>query len=315
MRCLPPERKGDFMVADRIHGFHPKAVIWKEDDEQFFAVVGSSNQTEAAFESNYEANVFCSLSQADYLAAKKWVRQIEQDSVGISEDWLKKYKEAPLGGGRFLKGSKKNELSNAPVSAFPLPHPRNIGQLIRDRRAQLEAYKENQEGLIGLFRRCADGEITSPQFYEELPDYWGYEKGDRLTGKGFAISAKHSDFQALSLSFLKIIDAADEDRDDIVRKEIDRLHDLGVPTRKAFLSEMICLMFPDRYPVWNGPVREYLRHVGFTAPRGASEGVCFVDLTKKLRVSIHENRDHPAKNLAELDLVIWKWAELRSRRH
>jgi hypothetical protein len=101
----------------------------------------------------------------------------------------------------------------------------------------------------------------------------------------------------------------------IVRKEIDRLHDLGVPTRKAFLSEMICLMFPDRYPVWNGPVREYLRHVGFTAPRGASEGVCFVDLTKKLRVSIHENRDHPAKNLAELDLVIWKWAELRSRRH
>ena len=29
MRWLPPRRKGQFMVADGISGFHPKAVFWK----------------------------------------------------------------------------------------------------------------------------------------------------------------------------------------------------------------------------------------------------------------------------------------------
>ena len=72
---------------------------------------------------------------------------------------------------------------------------------------------------------------------------------------------------------------------------------------------MICLMFPDQYPVWDAPVREYLKYVGVEAPHGASEGVVFIDLTKRLRFSLRENKDHPAKNLAELDHVIWQWSE------
>ena len=37
-------------------------------------------------------------------------------------------------------------------------------------------------------------------------------------------TSKHSNFQEMSQCFAKIIDAADEDRDDVVREEIDRLH-------------------------------------------------------------------------------------------
>jgi hypothetical protein len=32
LRWLPPARKAQFMVADRIGGFHPKAVFWKEEE-------------------------------------------------------------------------------------------------------------------------------------------------------------------------------------------------------------------------------------------------------------------------------------------
>ena len=93
---LSSERKAQFMVADRIGGFHPKAVFWKEEKGSCFAIVGSSNLTQAAFGMNYEANVFLPLSETDYVKGKEWVKQIEKHSVVMSEDWLKKYKESPF---------------------------------------------------------------------------------------------------------------------------------------------------------------------------------------------------------------------------
>jgi len=68
---------------------------------------------------------------------------------------------------------------------------------------------------------------------------------------------------------------------------------------------MLCLRFPEQYPVLNKPVKDYLLHVEFKPPRGASEGVLYVDLARKLRSSLIANPSHPAKNLAELDTVIW----------
>jgi hypothetical protein len=71
---------------------------------------------------------------------------------------------------------------------------------------------------------------------------------------------------------VNILDAADEDRDDVVSSEIDHLADEKIPTRGAFLSEMLCLRFPEAYPVLNEPVWEYLKDVKYQAPRKASEG-------------------------------------------
>jgi hypothetical protein len=105
----------------------------------------------------------------------------------------------------------------------------------------------------------------------------------------------NSDFQDLSRSFVTIIDASDEDRDDVVVEESDKLCENDVPARKAFLSEMLCLRFPNDYPLLNKPVHQYLRDVQFKAPHGASEGVRFLDLAKKLRFSLLQNQDRPAK--------------------
>jgi HKD family nuclease len=303
MGWLPPERKSQFLVADRISGFHPKAVFWKESNGRSFAIVGSSNLTRAAFETNYEANISCSLTPKEYASAKRWIKRIEKQSLVVSEDWLKKYKEMPRRGPS--KPQNGDEPVTPPIVPFNLPNPRGAVEIITRRRRTLAAYKKNKVSLTNLFRRCAKGKITSPQFWDELPKYWSHDVGDRLTGPGFAIAAKHSDFRDLSRSFIKIINAGDEDRDDVVVEEIDRLSENRVPTRGAFLSEMLCLRFPDEYPVWNKPVKKYFRDVKLKAPRGASEGARFLDLAKKLRVSLLQNRHHPAKNLAELDAVIW----------
>ena len=305
MRWLPPKRKAQFMVADRIGGFHPKAVFWKEEEGKCFAIVGSSNLTQAAFGTNYEANVFFTLSGADYAKGKEWVKHIEKQSVVVSEDWLKKYKEALPAQQHRTKGSNKVAQDAAPVVELKLPRPPGMKERIEKRRNNLAVYKKKQADLIGLFRRCASKEISSKEFYKELPKYFSAKVGDRLQGRGWERQGKDSDFQALSQSFMRILDATDEDRDNVVESEIDWLSRKKVPTRGAFLSEMLCLRFPKEYPVLNQPVQDYLKAVKYKAPRGASEGARFFFLAQTLRSSLLQNPDHPAKDLAELDTVIW----------
>jgi HKD family nuclease len=306
MRWLPPKRKGQFMVADRIDGFHPKAVFWREPSGSCFAIVGSSNLTRAAFETNYEANIFSCISSAEFASAKRWVRSIEKQAVVISEDWLANYKETSVSLKAGRSKVRKPQESSASVITLKLPTPLGIKKQLEFRRTQLTAYRKHSAGLISLFRNCATREIDSRRFYEQLPDHWSYDLGDRLQGAGWERLGKDSDFEALSNSYLRILDSAQEDRDDTVAEEIDSLHEQGVGTRRAFLSEMLCLQFPSEFPVLNKPVKDYLAAVKFRAPRGASEGARYIDLAKKLRFALLQNPDHPAQNLAELDTVIWK---------
>jgi HKD family nuclease len=304
MRWLPSRLKAHFRVADQIGSFHPKAVFWKEVNGDAFAIVGSSNLTAAAFANNYEANIFCPLSPDDYRAAKDWVKRIVAQSVTVSQDWLDKYREAPLQG-RHGSQNHGGAQSGGVVVPITLPSPKGTQHIIADRRGLLAEYEQNRSGLMRLFQDCADGRITSPEFYDTLPQHWGGTVGGRLQGAGFEIKGKHSDFRALSNSFLKIVNAADDDRDDVAIEEIDRLAEEKIPTRSALLSEMLCLRFPQLFPVVNKPVKNYLRHIKFRPPSGASKGAIYLDLAQKLRVSLGQNRDYPAKSLAELDAIIW----------
>lgn len=120
MHWLPPKRKSQFMVADLISGFHPKAVFWKESNGDCFAIIGSSNLTRAAFETNYEANVFSKIENSEYDAARNWVRSIEKLSVPVSDDWLKCYKEAlPT---RRSAGKKSKQRHHLAIPLVPLSY-------------------------------------------------------------------------------------------------------------------------------------------------------------------------------------------------
>ena len=150
MRWLPPKRKSQFLVADLIDGFHPKAVFWREG-KVCHAIVGSSNLTKAAFESNYEANVYSVISAEEYGAAKKWVKELEKRSIVVSKDWLSIYKEAKRSSKMASKKKTSQEGLGKPLVALWLPNPRGRLQQVAERRAQLDAYSKKRKGLVELF--------------------------------------------------------------------------------------------------------------------------------------------------------------------
>jgi len=257
--------------------------------------------TESAFETNYEANILSQLSTTDYAISKKWVKSIEKLSLVVSEDWLKKDKEACRAQPN-RKALSKDKQNAAPVLELELPRPGGMEKQLASRKKILAAHGKVKQELVRLFRRCASKKINSDQFYE---NFQKYRRKIRLQGKRWEIRGKHSDFESLSRSFLKILDATAEDRDDVVSEEIEKLREKGVPTHKAFLSEMLCLRFPGDYPVLNEPVWKYLKRSSYRPPTRSSEGARYIHLAKTLRNSRLSNPSHPAKNLAELDAVIW----------
>lgn len=303
IRWIPKSKKHNFLVASGLDGFHPKAVFWKESDDSHHALVGSSNLTKAAFTSNHEANIYETLTAKEFERARKWIHLIEKSCEPADGEWLRRYIESNnRGKGPSSRKSSSDQLRDI----LKLPRTRGMSGLLEERRKQLRAYQKHQAGLMKLFKDCAAGRITSAEFYERLSSYWGYKAGDRFQGEGWQIAGKRSDFQALSKAFLAIVDAKDDERDDEVADQLDKLSKLKVPARGSFLTEMLCLRFPSEYPVKNKPSKEFLKAIEFKGPRGASEGVSYVDLACRLRLALRLNKDYPARDLAELDTIIWK---------
>lgn len=301
MKWLPSKRKAQFKVADNIDGFHPKAVFWKDNKCLYHAVIGSSNLTNAAFETNYEANIYSEIDEKEFKKAREWIEKIESDSVIVSKDWIDEYKEASNSHGKKAK-HKSQSIS---VINMRLPYPRGMEIQISNRQERLRAFNKTKNDIIEIFRDCAEGRLTNDRFYDKINDIWSYENGNRLQGNGWERKGKSANFQELSNSLISIINSDSKNRDDVVVDEIDKLSEDHNPARGAFLSEMLCLLYPKLYPVMNDPVEKYLRAIKFKKPYGASEGVKYIDLATKLRYSLKQDPNHPARNLAELDTVIW----------
>lgn len=88
-------------------------------------------------------------------------------------------------------------------------------------------------------------------------------------------------------------------------REINRLTALGIPTRGALFSEMLCQFFPKHYFVLNGPVRDWFASLDTVFPRGFSSGERYVNSARLLRAALKRADGYPAENLAELDCIIW----------
>ena len=272
-------------------------------------LVGSSNLSRAAFDGNVEANVVLPISERHFEMARAWIDWIEERSVPVSEDWLGQYIEAKRKPGRGTKGRGLADSNGAAIVTFKLPRPPRMDSLLRERRRSLAAYAKRRAGLMRMFQSVLEKKISNGQFFAELPRYWSWELGSRLQGRGWERQGKQADFQDLAASLVSIFRSSKQDRDDVVRFEIDRLNANGNSARKAFLSEMLCLRFPAEYPVLNNPVRTFLAKNRFKAPRGSSEGGSYIDLAKKLRLALLANPKYPAKSLAELDTLIWASSE------
>jgi hypothetical protein len=300
---LPKEMKSDFLAADKISGFHPKLVLWKTKTGDCHLILGSSNLTQAAFSTNYEANAFLKIPKDEYDEIKEWVYSIRLQCSPISEDWLEGYKEADKAG--QARGGKKPA-----VIALSLPSGEDINEAVKRRKAQQKAFMDIRDALIGLINKCAGEKVTNETFYTDMMALWGHHTS-RFQGRGFEILGKHSDWKDTCASLSAIIakgkSASVVALDNVVRKEIDRLASLENPNRGAGLSEMLCHFFPARYPILNKAVRVWLQHNKFRGPHKASEGALYIDLSMKLRDALASNKTNTARDLSELDHAIWQW--------
>jgi hypothetical protein len=302
MKWLPKNRLGEFFVADYIDGFHPKAMFWRDWNDDCFALVGSSNLSTAAFTKNHEANFYSKIDAKTFDEAKKWIDAIESESVIVSEDWLNKYNEA------LRQPPDRTGKGSSPVVNLVLPISKDrerLQQVLSNRRAQIREFAKSKSALVALMRNAARKKPPSPTdnatFYEELNKLWVFgEGGSRFQGAGWERQGKNSDFSEFSRSFLRVLDSEDSDRD-----QIDELAEKRVPTRGALFSEMLCQFFPKKYIVLDAPIKDWVKASKFAAPAHATEGVRYFDLALKLRRALSHAANHPAKNLAELDAVIW----------
>jgi len=307
LKWLPEGHKNDLLAADHLDGFHPKLVMWQNDSSQNHLLLGSSNLTQAAFSTNHEANALLTISDDQYNKIKDWVYRIRLGCSPISEDWLEQYKEA-------AKPPKSIGGKKSPVVSFELPSGSTIDKAILARKKQHIAFAEIANALSDLIEKCASGALTNTQFYEKMMALWGHH-ASRLQGKGFEIVGKHGNWQDVCKSISAILTISNSASvpalDNLVRKEIDRLAEAQNPNRGAWLSEMLCHYFPDRYPLLNGPVRVWLQYNKYRAPRKASEGAKYIDLALKLRQAVKQNTKNKAQNLLELDHAIWQWYALK----
>ncbi|MCB9005523.1 MAG: phospholipase D family protein [Ardenticatenaceae bacterium] len=299
LKWLPEEYKNDFLAADTFDGFHPKLVMWQDNNGQNKILLGSSNLTQAGFSTNHEVNALLTLSDDQYNEIKKWVYQIRLNCSPISEDWLKQYKEA--------KSPKHSNGRKKPVISFDLPSGYRINKAIEVRKEKYKTFTDKKDKFSGLIEKCASGTLTNPQFYEKMMELYSTF---RLQGRGFEIKGKHGNWQDVCKSLLAIITSGSSsilELDNLVKKKIDHLAKTQNPNRGAWLSEMLCLYFPNQYPLLNKPVKVWLQVNKYRAPHKASEGAKYIDLALKLRQALRQNTKNNAKNLLELDHAIWQW--------
>ena len=302
LKWLPEELRSNFMVADNISGFHPKALFWRDSNDRCHMLVGSSNMTEAAMSSNVEANVSQDITLKQFRQACQWVGELAENSVPVSGGWLDKYVEAKrlsLGGG---KGKKKpGEKVNTPVMPLALPDPTKGNKYIKERRKQIKEFERNKRPLLKVFRQCVHGKLQNDKVYDELVRLWkSFQSGP------WQITAKGSNWRAFSQAFVTICDATESERDGVVREQLDRLETQKVETRSAVFTELLCRYFPQKYPLLNRPIKNWAGRSGYKAPRGASEGSRYILLAKTLRAALAQKpKSYPAKDLTELDVFLW----------
>jgi HKD family nuclease len=310
LKWLGSDRRDCFYVAQNIAGFHPKAMFWEDSRGDCHLLAGSSNLTKAAFNTNHEANAYSTISQVDFERAQSWCEAIITNSVPVTPSWISAYSEAKLRGTgaqatkKHTRDPRFKDNKSSLASLLPRFAKAEADQLIKDRRKQLRAFVKIKPGLKKKIFECANKQIGNEMFYQYLKKTW--DKTSRFQGKGWERTGRKSNFSTLCAGLKSILVAADEDRNRVVVRTIDHLARNRIPTRGALLSELLCQFFPDRYPVLDGPVRWLAKSIKLQWPHGLSEGARYNFLTQTISAALKREPEYPAKNMAELDLLIWK---------
>lgn len=280
LRWVPKRVAFSFTAISAPSGnFHPKIVAWKSVNGKCHCIVGSSNLSKAAFYKNHEANVMLEISVADYERIVSWLDCIASDptSSPVDQDWIDNhYSEAKIP----KKSGSKSKAGVLNIAPDDLPHGSSCAGAVRRRRLKEASFQEIAKPLRSAISRCAAREITNSDFWDTFWNLWS-DHQSRIQGSGLQFSGKKANWSQACGALLTILDNAKSHSpfqlDRLVAKQIDDLRNKKNPMRGAWLSEMLCHYFPDRYLVRNKPVLIWLSKIRLRNRRGASEGPAAAD--------------------------------------
>jgi hypothetical protein len=311
LRWVPKRISFSFLaVQSRTGGFHPKVVAWKTRSGKCHCIIGSSNLSKAAFFDNCEANVMAEISSRDFARICAWLDSVSTNSSPISTDWIKHhYTEAKVGG----KGSgQKADNRVIQIKPSDLPRGSACARAVRRRRRQQAAFQEIARPIRTAAVRCSQGKISRSQFWQAFWNLWAHHKS-RFQGSGLQFAGKSAKWEEACSVLIGILEArktsSTSQLDQVVANGIDQLRKIGNPMRRAWLSEILCHYFPELYPISAKPVQKWLSHIKLRGRRGATEGQRYIELAQKLRLAVQNEHPAGARDLAELDGAIWRWAK------
>ena len=161
VKWLPKRFQENFQAVPVMsnRGFHPKIVAWKDFQNKFFCIIGSSNLTEAAFNTNYEANIKVSITKNEFIEIKNWLEGIilKNGCQIVDESWINEYKE---------KASNKagKEYKEERVINLLIPNNEKYKKSIEIRRKNEKTFVEIKKQLRAYMIACSQGIITNKEF-------------------------------------------------------------------------------------------------------------------------------------------------------
>jgi len=307
-KWLPQKLKGCIYAypAKADCTFHPKTMAWKSGDK-FYALIGSSNMTNAAIRSkNFEINCWSEIDERQYRTIVRWFEDRQRESTPIDHVWLEHYREADIKGGLPTRLADNQDF----VVDAKIENILDYQDSIELRRNQCRNFWIFRKRILTLLEQCSLSSITGEEFWKSFLEMWHFRQDDpeqfRFQGSGVERTCKNADWKQITTALKEVIEKSKlltiSQLDALVSRKIDSL--AGNPARKAWFSEMLCQFLPDRYPVLNKPVREWIKARGWIFERGLSEGEWYIELSKRMRNAVFQNAPY-VQNIAELDHVIW----------
>lgn len=274
------------------NGFHPKALIWKIG-RKYFALIGSSNLSIAAWSSNIELNVVVVLSETEYKFLTTWFQDVvigESDLLDLN--WIKYYNEC----------KRKPKADSKPITDID----RRIKELGKVDstfpKRQYKVYQEKRSQFIQIVNSCANGEISGQVFYDKM---WMLLADSWYGSPGWCRTCKKENWKQACKGLANIFSANDSERDRVVKETIDALEKSNNPIRGAWLSEILCHHYPFSYPLVNDPVKSWIRKIGISKIRGVPDGNTYLKITLRMRKILSEHKKL-FNGFGEMDHAIWE---------
>ncbi len=283
-------------------GFHPKTIFWKKGNK-YYALIGSSNLSVAAWSTNVELNVVINITNKEYRFLTKWF----QDYViaawpMLDANWLEGYEESKHNGKPKTDPIKRidERIKNLRVVELNTP------------RQQLRIYKKNKTKFEQLVKSCATAAINRDAFYETM---WNLLYDSWYGTPSWCRSCKNAIWEEACRELVKIFDSPEVERDKYVKEAIDSLLASGNPTRGAWLTEILCHHYPYSYPLLNNPIKQWIKQNKISKTSNI-DGSTYIRISAIMRNILKKNRDR-FNNLGEMDHAIWekiKKIDLKHRR-